>query len=81
MGQFHGAMFRIALDTGTSIVPVAICGNEDKPKKGSPWLTPGVIRIEKLPAVKTAGMKEISAFKLKNQVRESIARVTQRLEP
>ena len=38
MGMFHGSSLRLAQKTGTKIVPLAISGNENIPKRGSLWL-------------------------------------------
>lgn len=73
MGQFHGAMFRIALQTRRPIVPVCITGNEMIPLKGSLLLRPGRIRIRKLKALKWEDYKDLTPFKFKNLVRNILA--------
>lgn len=73
MGQFRGAVFRLALRNRVPIVPVCISGNEDIPHKGSPWLSPGVVRVHKLPALAWDAYRELSPFQLKNKVRDVIA--------
>lgn len=73
MGQFHGAIFRIALSTKFSIVPVCITGNEKIPSKGSLWLRPGTIKVHKLQSLKWEDYKNLNSFKLKNMVRDMIA--------
>ena len=35
MGNFHGAAFRLALESKAAVVPLCISGNEDIPPKGS----------------------------------------------
>ena len=74
MGQFHGAMFRIALQTRHPIVPVCITGNEKIPLKGSLLIRPGKIRIRKLKALKWDDYKKMTPFKLKNLVRNILAK-------
>jgi 1-acyl-sn-glycerol-3-phosphate acyltransferase len=74
MGPFHGAVFRLALQTGAPIVPLCIAGNERIPAPGSLLLRPGRIRIRKLPAVTTEDYDGLSAFQLKTRVRDTIAR-------
>jgi len=72
MGQFRGAVFRLALREQVPIVPVCISGNEDIPHKGSAWLHPGVVQVHKLPAVTWEEYRELSAFQLKNRIRSII---------
>ncbi len=73
MGQFRGAVFRLALRARVPIVPVCICGNENIPHKGSPWLHPGLVQVHKLPAVTWDTYKDLTAFQLKNRIRDIIA--------
>jgi 1-acyl-sn-glycerol-3-phosphate acyltransferase len=74
LGQFHSAIFRTALETHAAIVPVCITGNENVPPISSPFLRPGIIRIHRLPALTWQEYKTFSPFKLKNYVREIIAK-------
>ncbi|MDD2703058.1 MAG: lysophospholipid acyltransferase family protein [Candidatus Omnitrophica bacterium] len=76
MGQFHGAVFRAALEMQVPIIPLCISGNEDKPPRGSVFLNPGVIRIHKLPAICPPQYAGYSSFKLKNMIRDIIVRET-----
>ena len=73
MGQFHGALFRIALQTRHPIVPVCITGNERIPLKGSLLIRSGRIRIHKLKALEWDDYKKFTPFKLKNLVRNILA--------
>jgi len=70
MGQFHGAIFRVALATKIPIVPVCITGNEKIPPVGSPFLRPGLIKIRILPALTYQEYGSFSPYKLKNYVRD-----------
>jgi len=74
VGQFHSAIFRIALETHASIVPVCITGNENVPLIGSGFLYPGIIKIHRLPALTWDKYGTFGAFKLKNYVRDIIAK-------
>lgn len=74
VGQFHSAIFRTALETHASIVPVCITGNENVPPIGSGFLYPGVIKIHRLPALTWDKYGTFSAFKLKNYLRDMIAK-------
>jgi 1-acyl-sn-glycerol-3-phosphate acyltransferase len=73
MGQFHGAMFRVALETKAAIVPVCIWGNKDIPVRDSLILRPGTIKVDKLKAVVFDEYKNMGPFKLKNHIRSLIA--------
>jgi len=68
MGSFHGAAFRLALETKAPVVPLCITGNENIPPKGSLLLRPGTIRVRRLPAITWDEYKDLSAFAFKNRV-------------
>ena len=70
MGSFHGVLFRLALQTGAPIVPLCLSGTEDKPTKGSLVLHPGLIRMRFLSPVVAETYQGMSAFQLKNHVRD-----------
>lgn len=72
IGPFHGTAFRLAKQVGVNIVPLAISGNENIPKRKSMVLHPGQIVVSKLPAVTCEQYKDMSAYKLKGFVRERI---------
>lgn len=72
MGNFHGTAFRLALETGVSLVPICISGNEIVMPKGSPLLHPGTIRVRQLPPVTQADYAGLTPFTLKTRVREII---------
>jgi len=74
MGMFHGSALRLAQKTGAKIVPLAISGNENIPKRGSMWLHPGRIVLSKLPAVTQQQYKDLTPYKLKILVRDLIQR-------
>ncbi len=80
MGQFHGAVFRVALQMPVSIIPLCISGNEDKPPRGSVLLNPGVIKIHKLSAVRPGQYEGYTSFKLKNLIRDIIDKETARMD-
>ena len=48
MGSFHGAAFRLALESKAAVVPLCITGNENIPPKGSLLLRPGTIRVPQI---------------------------------
>ncbi len=68
MGSFHGAAFRLALETKAAVVPLCITGNENIPPKGSLLLRPGAIRVRRLPAITWEEYKDLNAFAFKNRV-------------
>jgi len=74
MGMFHGAAFRLALDTKASVVPLCITGNDNIPPKGSLVLHPGTIRVRALPAITWDEYKDLTAFAFKNRVWKVIDR-------
>jgi 1-acyl-sn-glycerol-3-phosphate acyltransferase len=68
MGSFHGAAFRLALESKAPVVPLCISGNENTPPKGSLMLRPGTIRVRRLPAVTWEEYRDLNAFAFKNRV-------------
>ena len=80
MGPFHSALFRLALQTGAPIVPICISGTEDKPRKGSVIMHPGLIRMRILAAITEESYRGMTSFKFKNMVRERISCELDRME-
>lgn len=72
VGSFHGALLRVCQETGTPVIPVCIMGNENKPKRGSILLQPGLVRVECLPPVTRDMYRDLSPFQLKQLVRNQI---------
>jgi 1-acyl-sn-glycerol-3-phosphate acyltransferase len=68
MGSFHGAAFRLALESKAAVVPLCITGSENIPPKGSLLLRPGTIRVRRLPAITWDEYKDLNAFAFKNRV-------------
>jgi 1-acyl-sn-glycerol-3-phosphate acyltransferase len=68
MGSFHGAAFRLALESKASVVPLCISGSENIPPKGSLLLRPGTIRVRRLPSIAWDEYKDLNAFAFKNRV-------------
>ncbi len=68
MGNFHGAAFRLALDSKVPVVPYCISGSETVMPKGSCFLRPGTIRVRRLPAITWNEYKDLTAFAFKNRV-------------
>ena len=80
MGSFHGAAFRLALETGAPVVPVCISGSETIPPKGSSLLRPGTIRVRRLPAITREEYQDMTAFAFKNRVWKIIDQELARME-
>ena len=73
MGPFHGSMFRLALETKAPILPLCISGNETIPPRGTLMMRPGRIVLRSLPPVTWDEYKNLTAFQLKNKVRDLIS--------
>jgi 1-acyl-sn-glycerol-3-phosphate acyltransferase len=71
LSAFKKGPFFLAQQTGTPIVPIALAGTQTMMRKGSIAITPGVARIEFLPAIDPAsyGTRE----ELMRAVRQAIA--------
>lgn len=80
MQQFNGAVFRVAQAMHAPIVPLCLSGNQRIPSKGSGILTPGTVRVHKLPALTWEFYQDFSAFKLKNRIRDILQAEVNRLE-
>lgn len=75
MGQFRGGIFRIALALKCPIYPLCIVGNENIPDRNFRF-NAGKIRMCKLPMITYDDYRDMSAFKLKNHLRELIMAAT-----
>ena len=81
VGQFHDGLFRIAIELGVPIVPVAVTGLYDVLHKGSLIIRPGneiIVYVEE--PILTEGMTAEDVPPLRDRVRDVIsARVEARL--
>jgi 1-acyl-sn-glycerol-3-phosphate acyltransferase len=80
MGNFHGGLFRVALENKVPIVPLCIMGSEDKPKRRSWILNCGTINIHQLEPIEYEEYKDMSSFKLKSYVRNKMQVYIDRVE-
>lgn len=80
MGQFHSAVFRVALATKVPIVPMCIFGNARSPARGSLILEPATVRVHCLPEVTWETYQSMTPFQLKNHVRELIQQEVERMK-
>ena len=71
-GEFKAGAFRIAVKTGTPVVPVAISGARGLFEAHGNRTTPGTVRIRVLPPIRTAGMSRAEQKELPDAVRQTI---------
>jgi 1-acyl-sn-glycerol-3-phosphate acyltransferase len=74
MGSFHSAAFRLALETGTSLIPICMTGNEIVMHKGSSLLRPGTIRVRQLSPIEWETVSSLTPFALKRRIWELMDR-------
>jgi 1-acyl-sn-glycerol-3-phosphate acyltransferase len=72
LGPFHGAAFRAACANDVPVVPVVLLGIDDKPRKGSLLMRPGLIEMICLPPLSGDPNSEKPHFDLKRRAREAI---------
>ncbi|HKP74049.1 MAG TPA: lysophospholipid acyltransferase family protein [Longimicrobiaceae bacterium] len=71
--RFHDGAFRLAIETGAPILPIALAGTRDCIAKGS-WLVGHARAIARvLPPVETAGLTLADVPALRDRVRDMIA--------
>ncbi|WP_242343484.1 lysophospholipid acyltransferase family protein [Anaeromyxobacter terrae] len=70
---FKSGAFRLAIEAGVPILPVAVHGAAQGMPKGSPWVRPCRAYARILEPVPTAGLKPEDAGRLKDEVRRRIA--------
>lgn len=80
MGAFHGAAFRLALETRASVVPLCMAGTEKILPKGSSLIRPGTITVRELPAISSEEYKDLTAFAFKNRVWKVIDQELSKME-
>lgn len=79
MGQFHGTLFRLAIEAKCPIYPFLMLGTQkviNRKFKASP----GLIRLYKLPALQMEDFKHFSPYQLKSYVRNIMAKKIAELE-
>ncbi len=74
LGKFREGAFRLAIDLGVDIVPLAIAGTETALPKHSLVFQRTTATVEVLPAVSVAGLTAADAAALAERVRGDIAR-------
>ncbi len=80
MLPFKSGAFRIAIEAGVPVLPVAVHGTGDGMPKGSPWVRPASPRARILEPIDTKGMTLADVARLRDQVRERIAGAVEELK-
>jgi 1-acyl-sn-glycerol-3-phosphate acyltransferase len=70
---FKAGPFKLAIEAGVPIVPVAIHGAGQAMPADTPWIRPAHIRVTILPAVETAGLAVADVDRLRERVRGVLA--------
>jgi len=73
MLPFKPGAFKLAIEAGVPVLPVAVNGTADGMPKGSPWVRPTVAWGRILEPVETAGMGDDDVPRLVAEVRRRIA--------
>jgi 1-acyl-sn-glycerol-3-phosphate acyltransferase len=71
---FKSGAFKLAIDAGVPVLPIAVSGTAQGMPKGSPWVRPSRLRVQVLEPVPSAGMTEGDVSRLRDEVRARIAR-------
>jgi 1-acyl-sn-glycerol-3-phosphate acyltransferase len=71
---FKAGAFKLAVDAGVPVLPIAVSGSAQGMPKGSPWVRPAQLTVRILEPVSTAGLGDRDLRKLRDGVRDSIAR-------
>jgi 1-acyl-sn-glycerol-3-phosphate acyltransferase len=80
MLPFKSGAFRLAIEAGVPVLPVAVYGTAEGMPKGSPWVRPARPRARILEPVETAGMSDADTTRLRDRVRERIAAAVEELK-
>jgi 1-acyl-sn-glycerol-3-phosphate acyltransferase len=73
LGRFHDGAFRLAIETGAPILPIALAGTRDAIARGS-WLVGRARAVARvLPPVETVGLGPDDVAALRDRVRAMIA--------
>lgn len=80
MGPFRRGGFFLALNSGTSILPISMTGSFDLMPKGSFWIRPGIVRVKFHPAIPLRDTTLEKMDDLMNQTRAVIQAGVDELE-
>jgi 1-acyl-sn-glycerol-3-phosphate acyltransferase len=78
---FKAGAFKLAVDAGVPVLPIAVSGTSQGMPKGGPWVRPSRLTVRILDPVPTQGLGDRDLRKLRDGVRESIARALASDEP
>jgi 1-acyl-sn-glycerol-3-phosphate acyltransferase len=81
LGPFREGAFRLAIEAGVDVVPLAIAGSERGLPKRSIVFHPSTVTLTVLPPVSAAGLTTADARRLAEKVRQVIARALDRSGP
>jgi 1-acyl-sn-glycerol-3-phosphate acyltransferase len=70
---FKPGAFKLAVEAGAPVLPIAISGTAHGMPKGSPWVRPATITVRILEPVPTAGLLGRDVRRLREDVRDRIA--------
>jgi 1-acyl-sn-glycerol-3-phosphate acyltransferase len=71
---FKLGAFKLAVDAGVPVLPIAISGTAQGMPKGSPWVRPSQLRVQILEPVPVVGDSgEVGVAQLRSEVRRRIA--------
>ncbi len=73
MLQFKSGAFKLAIDAGVPVLPIAVSGTAHGMPKGSPWVRPARIHVQILDPVPVSGLGERDVLRLRDEVRGRIA--------
>lgn len=78
---FKSGAFRLAIEAGVPVLPIAVNGTGAGMPKGSPWVRPCTAWARILPPVPTAGLRPEDATKVRDEVRRRIAAELPAMQP
>jgi 1-acyl-sn-glycerol-3-phosphate acyltransferase len=73
MLPFKSGAFKLAIDAGVPVLPIAVSGTAHGMPKGSPWARPARIHVQILEPVSVAGLGDGDVTRLRDEVRGRIA--------
>jgi 1-acyl-sn-glycerol-3-phosphate acyltransferase len=71
---FKPGAFKLAVETGVPVLPIAVSGSANGMPKGGPWVRPTKVSVKILEPIPTAGLRGRDVRKLRDDVRDRIAR-------
>jgi 1-acyl-sn-glycerol-3-phosphate acyltransferase len=73
IGEFKDGAFRLAIETGHPILPLAVAGTREAIPKGDWRFNVTTAEVRVLPAIETAGLTQADVAALRDRVRSLIA--------